>query len=917
MNAAKISDQSFRCTVIRLALCLLPISHVALRAQPTPGKEPAAPGAPVKLDAFVVQSYAESLKKSADAKRAAVEVKDVIVAEDIGEFPDANVAEALQRITGVQIQRTDGEGSYVSVRGVEPNLNLVTIDGRTASSGGFERAFDFSTLSADLVSSIDVIKSQSADMVEGGIGAIIAIKTPKPLDYRKDRVARLSAQTNYLNMTEKFSPKYSGLVSQKFLGGKAGALLSFTYEDKEQRTDRIGNNGWVRNPVANGPDLFTPRFLLIQSNVTQQERIGLTAAFQYRPSDKLLLTLSANANEYTTSQANNAFNIAHPAATGAGSEGYVYNRSGTAVSFSGPPAQAVPIQTYNSRDATSHGFSVDAVWKPADRWQVDLGLSLNKSKSDTNPDDLIDLRVNLLTPLTALTTTYTLHEGRVPDIAIPGFNFLNQAQYGFRQMNLNRTLNKDDELAANLDLDYTFKRGFFTKLETGIRWSDRSVKRPMSVAAALLPPAATNVVPASVLTAFPASNFLEASKASIPRAWMVVDQAKSLAVLKANGFSIASSDTLVSNPLNLFDVGEAVGAAYAKFGFSTLLANRRVHGNIGARYARTEVESNGSQSISNVVRPVSVNRNYGDVLPSFTVVGELRQNLLLRLSSAQVMTRPNLSYLTLSRTVNLERIPVSINDGNAYLDPYRATQSDLSLEWYPDASSLISLALFHKKVKSFVSRVSVSLPFYQELAPGVAIPVGDEVALNQPRNIAGDTVKGFEVNFQKSFTTLPAPFNGLGVTANYTFTKSGEAPRNLIFVDADARLANGTYPTSAFVQLPLEGLSKHSYNVGAFFEKGRFSARVAYNWRDRYLLQSVGLQNTPLLQEDYGQWDGRMAYRLTKKLKLTFDVVNLTDETSYAFYAQDKGSPTPNSAERISSFAQTGRRMGLGLSYDF
>lgn len=871
----------------------------------------------VQLDTFVVQSYADSLKRSADAKRASVAIKDVIVAEDIGEFPDANVAEALQRITGIQIQRTDGEGSYVSVRGVEPNLNLVTIDGRTASSGGFERAFDFSTLSADLVSSIDVIKSQSADMVEGGIGAIIAIKTPKPLNYRKDRVARLTAQTNYLNMTEEFSPKYSGLFSQKFMGGKMGALLSLTYEEKEQRTDRIGNNGWVRNAVRNGPDLFTPRFLLIQSNVTQQERIGLNAAFQYQPSDRLLLTVSANANEYTTSQANNAFNIAHPGATGPGSQGYVYNRSGTAVSYSGPPAQAVPIQTYNDRAATSSTFGAEAIWKPTDRWQVDLGLSLSKSKNDSNPNDLIDLRVNYLGALTALTTTYTLREGKVPDIAIPGFNFQDQSQYGFRQMNLNRVITKDDEFAANIDVDYTIKRGFFTKFETGLRYSDRTLKRPMSVGSALLPPAASNVVTASLLTAFPASNYLDASSASIPRSWMVVDQARSLAFLKTNGFSFPRSDSLESNPLNRYNVGEMVSSAYAKIDFSTLVTNRRVHGNFGVRYARTEVESSGNQSISNVVKPVSVTRSYGDVLPSVTVVGVLRQNLLLRLSSAKVMTRPNPGFLTLSRTVNLERIPVSINDGNPHLDPYRATQSDLSLEWYPDASSLVSVALFHKKVKSFVSRVSVSLPFYQTLAPGVAIPIGDEIALNQPRNLAGDTVKGFELSFQRSFSTLPAPFNGLGVTANYTFTKSGEAPRNLIFVDADARRADGTYPTSAFVQLPLEGLSKHSYNAGAFYEKGRFSARIAYNWRDRYLLQSVGLQNTPLLQDEYGQWDGRMAYRLTKKLKLTFDVVNITDETTYAFYAQDKGSPTPDSAERISSFAQTGRRIGVGLSYDF
>ena len=918
MNTHKIIGGVSRHAATGLALCLLLTGHGVLRAQQSPAKETTSAETAVKLDAFVVQSYAEGLKKSMEEKRGSTEIKDVIVSEDIGQFPDANAAEALQRITGVQIQRTDGEGSYVSVRGVEPNLNLVTIDGRTASSGGFERAFDFSTLSADLVASLEVIKSQAADMVEGGVGAIISIKTPKPLNYRANRVARLTAQTNYLSMTEKFSPQYSGLFSHKFMEGKVGALLSLTYSDKEQRTDKIGNNGWIRVAVPKGPDLFTPRFFLIQSLVSQQERKGLTGSFQYKPTDKFLLTLSATLNAYTTDQANNAFNIAHPIPPAAGSAGFVYNANKTAVGYSQIPLQAVPIQTYATRVATSKSYGADAVWKPADSWKVDFGLAYSESKNDSNPDELVDLRVLLLSPpLTALTTTYTIHDGGVPDVAIPGFNFHDQSQYGFRQLNLGRVKTINEEVSANIDVDYAIKKGFFTKFETGLRYADSSVSRPYSRAIQLLPTAANNVVPAGVLTAFPATNFLSASKATLPRSWMVVDQAKSLAYLARNGIVVPKADTLPNSPQQVYDITEKVGASYAKLNFATLLFDLPVNGNFGVRYARTQVISAGSVTTGAVVTPTKVDRSYGDVLPSFTAVVEPRKNLLLRLSAAKVMTRPRLGDMAVSRTINLERIPVSINDGNPYLNPYRATQSDFSAEWYMDKTSMVSVALFHKKVQSLVSRVAEEVTYTNEIAPGSGIPLGDTVLLNRPKNLAGDTIKGFEVGFQKSFASLPAPFDGLGVTANYTFTQSGEAPRNLIFVDTDARLANGTYPNSAYVQLPLEGLSKHSYNAGVFYEKGRFSIRAAYNWRDRYLIQAVGLQNTPLLQEAYGQWDGRVTFRIARKLKLTMDAVNITDETSYGFYTQDTGSSTPNSSERFSSYQQTGRKMSLGLSYDF
>ncbi len=905
-----------RSLALSLAFCLSLAGPIGLQAQET------ANGEAFELEKLVVEGYADSLRQSMQAKRSTTEVSDVILSEDIGQFPDENVAEALQRITGVQIQRNDGEGTYISVRGVEPGLNMVTVDGRTASSGGFERAFDFSTLSADLVSSLRVIKSQSADLVEGGIGAVVEIQTPKPLNFRDPRVARLTATFSHMDLLDDWSNKYSGLFSQQFDDGKQGFLVSFALEDNVQRTDNFGNNGWVRNAIDGGQDLFTPRFFLHQSYIRDRERKGVTGAYQWQPSDQIKLTLSGNWNQYTTEQARNAYNVNTPNRTGAFPDildDYTFNENGTGIAFDGQTNQSVPIQQYTLRNTIVNGYGANIEWKPSDRLSLEFDASVSESYNDSNPENRVDIRWN---PAEFPAGVYSLPESGsgVPDLRLTGIDPNDRTLYNVRQLNLNRIINENEDTALAADLDYQFEEGFFSSFETGLRLSERTTDRPRRIGLTRRPanfPIGIET-PESAVVPFPIDNYLDASGADVIRSWMVVDQQKTLDYLAAEGLSFDLSDPWANpNPLQIFSINEEVFAGYAKLNFETLWGEIPINGNFGFRYADTSLNSRGSSSIGGVVEPVSIDTGYDDVLPSFTIVAKPRQDLVLRLAGASVMTRPQLDFMTVSQTVNLERVPVSINNGNPYLDPYRADQLDLSVEWYINDIDSFSLAFFYKDVESFVTTSATTVPFTEELAPGVAIAPGEEVALNRPENLAGDTVEGFEVAYQKQFANLPEPFDGLGFTANYTYTKSGIGPRNTIFADADLRNADGTFPDSALTQLPLEGLSKHSYNLVGFYDKGPFSMRLAYNWRERYLLNSRFHQNAPLMREDYGQWDGRIQYRVNEKIKLTLDAINLDDSTTYEFYAHDVSSPNPDSAERIRLFSQTGRKINAGVTYSF
>lgn len=904
----------------RASVCAFLICPIALPAQQS--SEDSSDDDVFELDAFVVEGYKDSLRQSAQAKRGAVEVSDVILSEDIGQFPDENVAEALQRITGVQIQRSDGEGTYISVRGVEPNLNMVTIDGRAATSGGFERSFDFSTLSADLVSSLKVVKSQSADMVEGGIGAVVEILTPKPLNYKEPRVGRLTAQLTQMDMTGDWSNKYSGLFSQQFDEGKQGFLVSFSFEENVQRTDNFGNNGWVRNAIDGGQDLFTPRFFLHQAYLNDRERKGLTGSYQFEPSDKLKITLSGNVNYYTTEQARNAYNVNTPNRTGAFPDildDYTFNDNGTGIAFDGNANQSVPIQQYALRETIVSSVGADIEWNATERLKVNFDVSVSDSYNDSNPENRVDIRWQ---PADFPAARYSLPESGsgVPDLELTGIDPNDHTLYNVRQLNLNRTITENKDSAIAVDLDYQFEKGFFTVFETGARSSKRSTALPRRIGMVVRPPNFPVGIPTpeSVVVPFPIDGFLEASGADVIRSWMVVDQEATLEYLKTQGLGFNLSDPWsAARPDQLFDIEEEVLAAYAKLNFATNIGELPISGNFGVRYAETDVASSGAQNIGGVIENVTLENGYGDWLPSFTVVAKPRRDMVLRLAGSSVMTRPNLSFMQVAQTVNLERVPVSINNGNPFLDPYRADQLDLSAEWYMNDIDSFSIAFFVKDVESYVSRNSSAVSFTDSLAPGANIPEGEEVVITRPENLAGDKIKGFEIGYQKALSNLPAPFDGLGFTANYTYTKSGLGVRNFVFADADLRLEDGSFPESALAKLPLPGNSKHSYNLGAFYDKGPFSMRLAYNWRERYLINPQFHQNAPLMREDYGQWDGRIQYRINDKIKVTLDAINLDEASTYEFYAQDLDSPNPDSAERVRLVSLTGTKYNLGMTYSF
>jgi iron complex outermembrane receptor protein len=215
----------------------------------------AAEAETAELEEVVVTGIRAGLRSSLEVKREAIQVVDAISAEDIGDFPDKNLSEALQRITGVQISRQDGEGRGVSIRGAEPGLNRVEVNGVTALSltVGGGRDVDFRDLPVEFVSRLEVVKSATPDMTEGGIGGTVRVITRRPLDSPEPYLAG-STQMIYSNLAEEWDPKVALIGSRTFLDNKLGLLGAVTYEERHLDSHNARTTGWLqRRPPATGP----------------------------------------------------------------------------------------------------------------------------------------------------------------------------------------------------------------------------------------------------------------------------------------------------------------------------------------------------------------------------------------------------------------------------------------------------------------------------------------------------------------------------------------------------------------------------------------------------------------------------------------------------------------------------------------
>jgi iron complex outermembrane recepter protein len=1070
----------------------------------------------------VVTGYRISLRNAIEQKKNADVMMDAINAEDIADFPDANLAESLQRLPGVALDRDNGEGRGITVRGLGSDFTRVRLNGletlstAAASDSGAApnrgRGFDFNVFASDLFNSLEVRKTASASTDEGSLGATVDLVTGKPLNYKGRRIA-LSAEDAYYENGATHNPRVAALLADQWFDSRLGFSLSAAYSERDSEVDRYrrqqgqsdflyrnsafaGNEAPARggfavpvgttlspgftNPAnvaaltGSDPAAYAalypgapintdgrfddsivriPSLLNIEQQNLSQERLGVTAALQWKPSEKTTISFDAVYSKFdqksdvnqiqsvglnrnnTSANYNTAAPNANPTAaqiltrrglyqtcaTQAASafrEGIdcggsdpvttgVFPGLATGQSFSTNPHNLDTYDYYNNPASPGYVASPDGVyfvdrligrpgvdvlaahvspagnadylelrnvdWRSATdasyfttqfqqgslSWQQAIGDQLTmdalygKSRS-TNDNQSFLVEFNRMD--SPETFVYDEREhGSMPSISY-GFDLANPSNWnlvkGFSAIRsfLKETdnsyegghLNFDLAVSDALHLEFGFtRREYKFKANEGRRLSNEAQNPTLGE---------LGLTQTDLGRVYDFGQGLDLPD-GVPRQFFAPNLA---AFRREIGFDCNCLNQwgdwrlgYLSNPGNQFSVDEYDTSYFVQLDFDTEVFGQRLFGNAGIRKADTRLVSEGFTTAlagSNPgPRPLRGLHEYDDDLPSFNVAYEVTDDIIVRAGWAKVMARPQLVNLSPSITgLTLQSAAGNIGSvtvGNPLLNPFRAKNIDLAFEWYFTEGGLFSAAVFKKQVSNYPQTVSTAGSLQSLLTPeefqaifDSATPAqqawligpGGQAALFGIRrfeNSRGGDIKGYELSYQQDLTFLPGFLKNFGVQANFTHLSS-----ELQYI-LDPGSAVPPVTPQVTTGGPFTGASPNSANATLYYETPKWSARVSWAFRDRYVSTyplaagtcAPGLNpattppspcNSPLMNDFVGSKatrnvDAKVTWQATDFLSFTVEGLNLTNQTEDRWAYQDE--------PLVTQYSSTGRQIFAGF----
>lgn len=850
-----------------------------------------------QLDAIVLTGFRGSLAKAVTQKRNAASVVDGIAAKDIADFPDLNISESLGRITGVTINRVLGEGQQVSVRGLSPEFTRVTINGQTVASGNPGREVDFDVFASELFNNVQLSKSPEASMTEGGLAATINLRTARPFDYSREKpVFALSAQGVYNDLREDVTPRLSFLAStNKLAGGKLGLLASVSYSESKLRQDNaeglrfllipeldISGDGSIDATDVEIP--FIPRYVL---ELMDRDRLGITGALQFKPNENFDLNLDLAYAKFKETRTRYSIdgllngNRSAPVAATFDNTGLV-----TTATYDNVSSRSENIRTPSDEDLVL--INMDGTWRLGNDWKAKGKLGYSKVNKTSEEFRAVYNAVDRF--------SYDLTDRIFVGLQPENTDFTDPNDFAHNQSRFINDNIEDQESSVQFDLSKNYNDGFFRALKSGFRFSNREKGNIRHDGRFTARDGNGDPLPVSsaIASSLPVDDFFSGyDNSTIERNWFVTDFDAVFADPNIGGANFDVPQRFIST----FEIQEKTFGAYFQTDFRTEIGGMPFRGNAGIRYVSTDQTSNGFLGDGT---PVSISQTYNELLPSLNTVLNLSDDLLFRFTASKTLTRPTLTELTPGGTVAPgNAVPVTgggtANLGNPELKPFTATQFDLALEWYFSKEGLASFTFFNKKVDNFiVDLTSERLINVGSLLNDNGEEVGDApFIVTQPVNGDGATITGFEFSLQLPFTFLPEPLDGMGALINYTYS------------DAESEITfNGET-----VKTLLPGQAKTSFNLVTYYEKGPFSTRLAYTWRDK-LLDEVRTSNGQRSNffTDYGQLDANIQYSLSDNLILIGNALNLTGEETQRYAERE---------DRNISFRETGRFFTFGVRAKF
>ncbi len=884
----------------------------------TPPPEQAEPD-----DEIVVTGIRASFDSALGVKRGAATVVDAISSDDIGHYPDVNIAESIQRISGVQINRARGEGQSVNIRGLPATFTLATMNGRSVANAlsnadsTSNRAFDFTILAPEFVRTLEVYKAPTADIEEGGLAGTVNVRTPRALEIGK-RILTASLQGENEGNSGKTSPRASLLFADSFADDRLGITLGLSYSRRQPethsttlnyafQTEGSGVTAGTGAADLNGNGVIEPTlgvrvpgalfYYLFQE---ERERYAATGSVEFKASDTLKLYVEGLYSRLDVQAVRNE------------SLSYINNSRGL-VSSRSEILEGQPTITdirlsrldqrgngrFEDRSGDLYTITGGAEWKN-DGWSLRAEATRSRSAQRRSH-------------LTIATTAVGNGQFSIaPDDDLPSIAFLdgfadalqNPASYNVASINGEFRRRSTDRLwDGRVDLGRDFGDRGLTRLAIGGRYADRAqyqdngrltitpggVSRLYGGLPAGTVAGSFGAAPLMHLVSAGQGSFLDSysGSATFPRQFLASDTRGFIGQFTAD--QLLAAGAYMNDATGLIDVGERTLAGYGRGDF----AFGRLSGNLGLRVVRTWQESVGvSPDLTGITvqadaggittvpaaAAVTAKRAYTDFLPSLNLKFDATDHLLLRFGLSRTMARPDLAAI--SPTTVVSGFNRTITRQNPALDPFRSNNADLTLEWYFGRGAVLGTSLFYKDIRSLIRNevTAATYPVRIVRADGSSSIADLAFQVNRVTNGTGVTLKGVEVYYQQPFTFLPAPFDGLGTSLNYTFIDNSDPEQ-------------------------LTAASRHNFNATGYYEKGPAGVRLSYSWRGSYLSQAGSATAFGFVAQPFGTLDGSASVKLTRNVSLSLEAVNLLDTVQRVRFTS--GLP--------SSYVDSGRRLLFGV----
>lgn len=812
-------------------------------------------------EAIVVTGQRAQQERSIALKRDAIGILDVAAADEIGQLPDRNVAEVIERLPGVGVQYDQGEGRYVAIRGIPSELNNYTVNGfELGNPDGNTRKLPLDIVSGQLLNRIEVSKAKTADQDGQGIGGTVNLVTQTAFDFKDSFVLSASGQVGYQELNDKRPIRGDVSVGGRFGADEQfGILVGGSYSDRTFASFGLYPDDWT--PIAGAARGAMPTNIKFTDYELKRERIGAIASLDWRPSDSTELYLRGLYSKFSEDEYRQRYRLDFAT---------VAQRNAGSVTLNPDGLTGVSTVTEQRSDLRLEQKEKSVLTLMAggstkfDDWKVDYGVARAHNEVD-EPNQLWQFRGNPGTVDFDFTDKLYTATPRTP---------LTPAGLGFRQYTEQDESGEEDIWSGRLDLTRRLGLGgeSFLRFGAKLRATDKSFEANNSVYAR---GNAANRFTLEGLAGEPVFAKIASGKHYLITPVIDADLIRAYTEGKLGGpqFVLNADDTLANGVLADLDLEEDVFAGYAManldFGDVTVTP--------GLRVERTKLKINGFQLANGAdVVPVSASRSYTDFLPSLIVRATPARDVVLRAAYTRSVGRPQYGDLTPGGEIGYEdngdgTFDGSVALGNPHLKPYVSDAIDVSGEYYFAKGGLVSVGVFAKFIKNPIFTESFTLLDTNYGGRDYAV-----LGFSQRQNGESADLIGIEAAFQQQFTFLPGLLAGFGVNANVTLTDST--------LRVPGRADGAAFPEQ----------SELLWGAQLFYQKGRVEASLAYHHTGRALISLGDDFLTDQHNDDLRRLDAKASFAVTPNVTLFAEGQNLTDEPTRQYQGGNRSWVTQN-----------------------